>query len=80
MKSKDAKSLLDLKEKIETAKEEVSVLKGRRQEIEKRVKTEFGINIKDLEKVLKQMKEELDRMEEGIEKELEELKEKINAS
>lgn len=78
-KQLDEQGLLDLKKKIDTAKSEVSELKGHQTALMNQLKADYGCKtIEEAEKKLKAMGKEIEGMEKEIEEGVKELEGKYN--
>lgn len=72
------RELLDLKEELNETKEEVSILKGEKQSLLKRLKDEWGCStLKEAEVKVADLKEEIERLDDQIHKEVTKLKEEL---
>lgn len=75
----DEKQLLDLKEKINNAKSEVSELKGQEKYLMKELKDTWNCaTIKDAKMTLQELEENIKETNQKIEEAVQELKEKYN--
>ena len=75
----NTKQLLDLKEKVETAKQVVSEKKGHQTALMNQLKNDWGCkSIEDAEKKLKSMNSEIDELNSKIEDTIVEIENKYN--
>lgn len=71
--------LLQLKTDIDTAKVEVSKIKGKKELLENQLKTQFGCStIEEAEEKVKQLQKKIDKLSTSIEEGIQELEEKYN--
>jgi len=74
----DAAFLINLKKKIEEAKEKIAVLKGQEIEIKKQIKEEIGIKSENLDDYIDKLEQKLEKTSIELEKNMKELREKAH--